>query len=167
MSHEFGFLDDISDEMVYLAPEYKLTDQEGLVADDVLTNAVQEAFQIRHAQIMQEKAIYPFLETAKSLGHWIYIDRQLDDLQLILSSSMENSDNVSDLVLQMGGVMAAHQSISVQMYNLYLNVFQIAKNILEDAELSKVVADSAVEFASEKLGYDIESHMQLELNLSS
>ena len=142
LSYEYS-----SDEYpIYLAHDAQLKEEEVTLAFKVLTGMGTIAEEERRETTAETKTSYPYIETATSIGHWVYLKNILSVFQNVLNESLDSSEKVSDLILRMSAVMAAHYSIQDQMTMVYLNLFQIAKEIKDDEDINKAVTAAAEEF---------------------
>ena len=160
-------MEDAEEQILYIAPDVELSDEEFLIAENYLLDINKNTQEFRRQLNNSTKTIYPVEELAVSIGHWAYLNGFLTDLQQILGDTLENNSQVGDTVLRLSGAMASYTSITEQMYMLFLNVFQITRDIYQDQTITNSVADAASKLVTDRGGrlpdYSTE---QLEFNFS-
>ena len=145
-------MEDIEEQVVYVAPDVELSQEEIDAAEKYLIEVSNDARRFRQYINQDNQAIYPLEELATSIGHWYYLSGFLTDFQRVISDSLEASDEIGDIVLRMSGAVASYHSISEQMYLLFLNLFQITREIYKDQTIANSIAESATKLVKERGG---------------
>lgn len=124
---------------VYVAPDVELTEEELEMCSRLADYFYQYAVEMKMKVVEQSKQMHPEILTASSLGHLSALAPTLVYLRDILQESLEDTSEVSDALLQLSATIAAHKSICEQMYQVYLNVFDIMNVALNEKNATPVV----------------------------
>ena len=132
--------------VIYLSPEADLTEDE----ETACTALLQERASIAWNDSIEvpKTHVFPHLEIADILGSFSLTHERVSAIRNILSEVIDKNDKAVDMLCYTVELAKAMESIGRQLNSVYYSCCQLALDINEDAKLTEVMTEAALDMAA-------------------